>query len=102
MSVTCPQGSSKGSGCLLVLDEDKRLLGTLSDGDLRRALAKTGEAALSLTVMELMNFKKPFPRTVTSDMMARAQAGGKEAGPPPHEGCLSCVFWSRLLVVSLL
>lgn len=68
------QGSSKGSGCLLVLDSERRLLGTLSDGDLRRALAKTGEAALQLTVKELMNFKKPFPRTVAADMMARGFA----------------------------
>lgn len=76
------QGSSKGSGCLLVLDADRRLLGTLSDGDLRRALARTGEAALELTVLELMNFKKPFPRTVTAETMAFDALRRMEVGPP--------------------
>ena len=60
---------------MLVLDEEQRLLGTLSDGDLRRALAAQGEAALALTVDKLMNYNKPFPRTVTADLMARARPG---------------------------
>ena len=72
------QGSSKGCGCLLVVDDAHVLLGTLSDGDLRRALAASGEAALGLTVSELMNFNKPFPRTVCPDDMARART------PPPR------------------
>jgi arabinose-5-phosphate isomerase len=54
---------SKGCGCLLVVDENGRLLGTLADADLRRALATKGETALSLSVRQLMNFNKSYPRT---------------------------------------
>jgi CBS-domain-containing membrane protein len=43
-------GTSKGCGCLLVVDDHRTLLGTLSDGDLRRALTKSGQGVLALTV----------------------------------------------------
>lgn len=65
------------------MDDAQQLLGTLSDGDLRRALAAKGEAALSLTVDELMNFNKPFPRTVGGDDMVRAQAGSAQRATAP-------------------
>mmetsp|Transcript_22229 Transcript_22229/g.26696 ORF Transcript_22229/g.26696 Transcript_22229/m.26696 type:complete len:342 (+) Transcript_22229:148-1173(+) len=77
-------GSSKGCGCLLVVDDSQRLLGTLSDGDLRRALTKYGEEALVMCVMELMNFEKSYPMTATSDMMAAdaliLMEGGNDKG----------------------
>ena len=54
--------ASKGCGCLLVIDDQRKLLGTLADADLRRALANRGEEVLSLPVQELMNFNKSYPR----------------------------------------
>ncbi len=63
-------GKSKGCCCLLVVDGEFRLLGTLSDADLRRALTKVGEKALELPVRDVMNYKKSFPRTTTMSTMA--------------------------------
>jgi hypothetical protein len=63
-------GTSKGCGCLLVVDDDRTLLGTFSDADLRRALTLNGEDVLKLPVKDLMNYKKEFPRTTTVDAMA--------------------------------
>ena len=63
-------GTSKGCGCLLVVDDSRKLLGTFSDADLRRALTKDGELVLKKTVSQLMNFEKEYPRTTTSSAMA--------------------------------
>lgn len=63
-------GTSKGCGCLLVVDDNRRLLGTFSDADLRRALTEHGEQVTHMSVMELMNYNKTFPRTTTIDAMA--------------------------------
>ena len=62
-ALVCFASESKGCGCLVVVDDERKLLGTLADADLRRALAKRGEEALSLSVQELMNFNKSYPRT---------------------------------------
>ncbi|KAJ6850380.1 putative arabinose 5-phosphate isomerase [Iris pallida] len=45
--------TSKGCGCLLVVDEGSRLVGTFTDGDLRRTLKNTGEGIFKLTVGEM-------------------------------------------------
>ena len=63
-------GTSKGCGCLLVVGDNGELMGTFSDADLRRALTKNGEEVLKLSVKELMNFDKSFPRTTTVSAMA--------------------------------
>lgn len=47
--------SHKGCGCLLVVDERKRLIGTFTDGDLRRALNDYGEGIFKMSVGELCN-----------------------------------------------
>ena len=65
-----------------MVDDTRQLCGTLSDGDLRRALAASGEAALTLTVSELMNFNKPFPRFVCPDEMAYDALLSMEQKPP--------------------
>mmetsp|Transcript_4137 Transcript_4137/g.8487 ORF Transcript_4137/g.8487 Transcript_4137/m.8487 type:complete len:348 (-) Transcript_4137:650-1693(-) len=57
-------------GVCMVVDANDCLLGTLADGDLRRALAAKGKSILDLPVKELMNFAKQFPHTVPSSMMA--------------------------------
>ena len=61
--------SSKGKGCVLVVEslESKKLLGTFTDGDLRRSLQKLGEAALKTEMKDIMT---GTPRTISSDAMA--------------------------------
>ena len=76
-------GTSKGYGCLLVVDEARRLLGTFSDADLRRALTRIGESVLMATTRELMNYGKgAFPRTTTPSAMAFDAHVTMEAGNP--------------------
>ena len=60
--------ASKGCGCLLCVDENNKLLGTLADADMRRALTKEGPEVLEKTVKELMNFSKSFPATTTEEV----------------------------------
>lgn len=47
--------TSKGCGCLLVIDEEYHLIGTFTDGDLRRTLKASGEGIFKLTVGEMCN-----------------------------------------------
>ncbi len=58
--------SRKGLGITTVLNEGK-LLGVISDGDLRRLLEHEGPHALEKTAAEVMN---PHPRTIQSDALA--------------------------------
>jgi len=46
--------SGKGCGCVLVVDGTNQLLGTFTDGDLRRALQSKGSGILDQTVSEVM------------------------------------------------
>lgn len=61
--------SSKGKGCVLVVEslDSKKLLGTFTDGDLRRSLQKLGESALKTAINELMT---GTPRTIKEEAMA--------------------------------
>lgn len=54
--------SSKGLGHASVVDDGERLLGFISDGDLRRFFQREGNRALSLTAADCMT-----PRPVTID-----------------------------------
>lgn len=47
--------TSKGCGCLLVINEQHHLVGTFTDGDLRRSLKASGEAIFNLTVGQMCN-----------------------------------------------
>ena len=63
--------SSKKLG-ITTVQQDGRLLGVISDGDLRRLLEREGGAALSKNAGEAMN---PHPRTIaSSELGARALA----------------------------
>lgn len=44
-----------GCGCLLVIDDNYHLIGTFTDGDLRRTLKSSGEGIFKLTVGEMCN-----------------------------------------------
>jgi arabinose-5-phosphate isomerase len=57
---------------LTTVQEDRRLLGVISDGDLRRLLEREGGAALSMTAGEAMN---EHPKTIgAAEFAARALA----------------------------
>ena len=58
--------SSKKLG-ITTVQEDGRLCGVISDGDLRRLLEREGGAALSKTAGEAMN---PHPRTIGAEELA--------------------------------
>ncbi|KZV34772.1 putative arabinose 5-phosphate isomerase-like [Dorcoceras hygrometricum] len=72
--------SSKGCGCLLVIDDDHHLLGTFTDGDLRRTLKASGEGIFKLTVGEMCNRN---PRTIGPDAMAVVAMQKMESPPSP-------------------
>ncbi|KAK2648766.1 hypothetical protein Ddye_016255 [Dipteronia dyeriana] len=72
--------TSKGCGCLLVIDEAHRLIGTFTDGDLRRTLKASGEAIFSLTVGQMCNRN---PRTIGPDAMAVEAMQKMESPPSP-------------------
>ena len=63
--------SSKKLG-ITTVQEDGRLRGVISDGDLRRLLEREGGAALSKTAGEAMN---AHPRTIAAE-----RTGGEGAG----------------------
>ncbi|KAH7288569.1 hypothetical protein KP509_31G032000 [Ceratopteris richardii] len=73
-----PELTSKGCGCLIVVDEDYHLLGTFTDGDLRRTLKSYGERIFHLTVGKICNRS---PRSICPDAMA-VDAMEKMEGPP--------------------
>ncbi|CAL1357045.1 unnamed protein product [Linum trigynum] len=72
--------TSKGCGCLLVVDPDHHLIGTFTDGDLRRTLKASGEAIFKLTVGEMCNRN---PRTIGPDAMAVEAMKKMESPPSP-------------------
>lgn len=59
--------SNKKCGCVLVVDQQKMLLGIFTDGDLRRALQSKGSTALEATMQEVMSKN---PRHIMADEMA--------------------------------
>ncbi|KAK9137915.1 hypothetical protein Sjap_008509 [Stephania japonica] len=72
--------TSKGCGCLLVIDNEQHLLGTFTDGDLRRTLKSSGEGIFKLTVGEMCNRN---PRTIGSEAMAIDAMKKMESPPSP-------------------
>ncbi|OAY34606.1 probable arabinose 5-phosphate isomerase [Manihot esculenta] len=72
--------TSKGCGCLLVIDEEYHLIGTFTDGDLRRTLKASGEGIFKLTVGEMCNRN---PRTIGQDAMAVDAMKKMESPPSP-------------------
>ncbi|XP_008806029.1 probable arabinose 5-phosphate isomerase [Phoenix dactylifera] len=70
--------TSKGCGCLLVVDDNYHLIGTFTDGDLRRTLKANGATIFDLTVGQMCNRN---PRTISPDAMA-VEAMQKMESPP--------------------
>jgi arabinose-5-phosphate isomerase len=67
MSRVIYEMSRKKLGITTVLDGDGRLLGLISDGDLRRLLESKGPASLTLTAGDAMNGS---PHTIAADELA--------------------------------
>ncbi len=74
---------SKGLGAALVVDESDRLVGIVTDGDLRRALTKRGDIH-DMKVEEIMSAS---PKTVEEDQMAAEALGIMEL----YEITLLCI-----------
>ncbi|CAM8971255.1 hypothetical protein QQ045_030151 [Rhodiola kirilowii] len=72
--------TSKGCGCLLVIDDQYHLIGTFTDGDLRRTLKASKEGIFKLTVGEMCNRK---PKTINSEAMAMEAMQKMESPPSP-------------------
>lgn len=71
--------SNKRCGCLLVIDESRRMQGIFTDGDLRRALQKYGSDALQMTLSELMirDFRWIGPEKLAWDAMKAMESDQK-------------------------
>ena len=67
MSEVIYEMTRKGLGMTVVLDEQGRLAGVVSDGDLRRLLVAHGGDALALTAGAVMHRE---PRTIAADELA--------------------------------
>ncbi|GAB4836090.1 Probable arabinose 5-phosphate isomerase [Ancistrocladus abbreviatus] len=72
--------TSKGCGCLLVIDDKYHLIGTFTDGDLRRTLKASGQGIFKLTVGDMCNRS---PRTIGPDAMAVEAMQKMESPPSP-------------------
>ena len=59
--------SSKRLGITTVVDHKGKLVGVITDGDLRRGIEKWGENFLSMKAEEVMTYR---PKTVKRDMLA--------------------------------
>ncbi|XP_031251592.1 probable arabinose 5-phosphate isomerase [Pistacia vera] len=86
--------TSKGCGCLLVIDENYHLIGTFTDGDLRRTLKASGEGIFKLTVGEMCNRN---PRAIGPDAMA-VEAMQKMESPPSPVQFLPVINDQNLLI----
>ncbi|CAL5322143.1 unnamed protein product [Camellia sinensis] len=86
--------TSKGCGCLLVIDDKYHLIGTFTDGDLRRTLKASGEGIFKLTVGEMCNRN---PRTIGPGAMA-VEAMQKMESPPSPVQFLPVIDSQNILI----
>jgi len=73
-----PELSSKKCGCLLALDEQEKLLGIFTDGDLRRSLQSQGSGVLEEKIGNLMTSS---PKCTIVDALAIEAMKQMEADP---------------------
>lgn len=59
--------SSKRLGITAVVDDNNKLMGVITDGDLRRGIEKWGEDFFSLKAVDVMTHR---PKTITKNMLA--------------------------------
>ncbi|KAK1361654.1 putative arabinose 5-phosphate isomerase [Heracleum sosnowskyi] len=86
--------TSKGCGCLLIVSDKNHLIGTFTDGDLRRTLKASGEGIFKMTVGEMCN---RHPRTIGPDFMA-VEAMQKMESPPSPVQFLPVINQQNILI----
>jgi arabinose-5-phosphate isomerase len=59
--------SNKRCGCILITDDNRKLLGIFTDGDLRRTLQKFGGQVLEARMQDVMN---PHPSSIGPEVLA--------------------------------
>lgn len=59
--------SNKRCGCILVVDNEHKMMGIFTDGDLRRTLQKVGSHVLEVRMKDVMN---PSPSFIGPDVLA--------------------------------
>ena len=59
--------SSKRLGVAIVVDSDKKILGVITDGDLRRGIEKWGKTVFDMKAGEVMTKN---PKTISEDELA--------------------------------
>jgi len=69
--------SAKGLGLCAVVDDEGRVKGVFTDGDLRRLIEKTGSSA-DLRALRAQDVMHPHPRTVPANALAVEAAGVME------------------------
>ncbi len=72
-----PELSSKRSGCLLLVDEQMKLLGIFTDGDLRRTIERFGPEGLSKAIGTLVTNQ---PKTIGPEKLAFEALKAMEEG----------------------
>jgi arabinose-5-phosphate isomerase len=75
MSEVIYEMSRKKLGVTAVVERDRRLVGVISDGDLRRLLEKRGKNVMDLTAADAMT---PHPRTIAKEEFAATALGVME------------------------
>jgi arabinose-5-phosphate isomerase len=75
MSEVIYEMSRKKLGVTAVIDRDRRLVGVISDGDLRRLLEKRGKDVMDLTAADAMTRQ---PRTIAKEEFAATALGVME------------------------
>src|SRR5579864_2141328 len=75
MSEVIYEMSRKKLGVTAVVERDRRLVGVISDGDLRRLLEKRGKDVMDLTAADAMTRQ---PRTITKEEFAATALGVME------------------------
>ncbi len=67
VAVAVVEISSKRLGLTIIVDESKKILGIVTDGDLRRGIERWGKNFFDMTVSEVMTRN---PRTISADDLA--------------------------------
>lgn len=72
--------SNKRCGSILIIDDDRKLLGIFTDGDLRRTLQKVGEKILDCRIEEVMTLNPQWiePEVLAWEAMKRMEANSQK------------------------
>jgi len=89
-----PELSSKRVGCLLVVDEQTKLEGIFTDGDLRRAIQARGTAVFEAKIADVMT---KTPRTIEPQLLALDALRLMEQNPAQRIAALPVIEGTRVV-----